>query len=78
MFYVDDTGFHFHRERMEAAPTHVLGWRTAGDVRVLSVRVESDVMPRVGKVSVRARDPMTRSTNEASATSDTAKRTTLG
>jgi phage protein D len=78
VFYVDDTGFHFHRERLEAAPTHVLGWRTAGDARVLSVRVESDVMRRVGKVSVRTRDPMTRSTNEGSATSDTAKRTTLG
>jgi phage protein D len=78
VFYVDDTGFHFHRERLEAAPTHTLGWRTAGDTRVISVRVENDVMRRVGKVSVRARDPMTRATIEASATSENTKRTTLG
>jgi len=78
VFYVDDTGFHFHPERLEAAPTHVLGWRTEGDVRVMSVRVESDVMRRVGKVSVKTRDPLTRSTQEASATGDNTNRTTLG
>jgi phage protein D len=78
VFYVDDTGFHFHRENLQPAPTHVLGWRTGSDVSVMSISVENDVMRRVGKVSVRGRDPLTRSTQEGAANSDTAPRTTLG
>jgi phage protein D len=77
-FFVDDTGFHFHSENLQPAPTHVLGWRTTSDVPVTSIRVENDVMRRVGKVSVRGRDPLTRSTREGTANSDTTPRTTLG
>jgi phage protein D len=77
-FYVDDTGFHFHREDLRQAPTHTLGWRTSADVLVSSLRVESDVMRRVGKMSVRGRDPLNRATQEGAANSDTAARTTLG
>jgi phage protein D len=78
VFYVDDTGLHFHREDLRPAPTHVLGWRTTSDVPVSSLRLESDVMVRVGKMAVRGRDPLTRTTREGAANSDTASRTTLG
>jgi phage protein D len=78
VFYVDDTGFHFHTENLRPAPTLVLGWRTASDVAVTSISVENDVMRRVGKMSVRGRDPLTRTTLEGGANSDTAERTTLG
>jgi phage protein D len=78
VFYLDDTGFHFHAEDLRPAPTHVLGWRTGSDVPVTSISVENDVMHRAGKVSVRGRDPLTRSTREGAANSDTTERTTLG
>jgi phage protein D len=78
VFYIDDTGFHFHPENLRPAPSHILGWRTESDVPVTSINVENDVMRRIGKVSVRGRDPLTRTTREASANKDTAPRTTLG
>jgi phage protein D len=66
-FYVDDGGFHFHERRQEAAPTHVFTWFSdPGRGDVLSVNVESDLVKRAGRVTVRGRDPMSRSTIESS------------
>jgi len=77
-FYVDDGGFHFHERRQSAAPTHVFTWYAdphRGDV--LSINVESELSRRVGRVTVRGRDPLTRSTIEQSANNSTATRETL-
>lgn len=77
-FYVDEGGLHFHERRQDAAPTHVITWYAdPGRGDVISINVESDLMKRVGKVTVRGRDPLTRTTVEASAANDTADRTTL-
>ncbi|MBN2527613.1 MAG: phage late control D family protein [Deltaproteobacteria bacterium] len=77
-FYVDEGGLHFHERRQDAAPTHVITWYAdPGRGDVISINVESDLMKRVGKVTVRGRDPLTRTTVEASAANDTANRTTL-
>jgi len=77
-FYVDDGGFHFHERRQEAAPTHVFTWYSdPGRGDILSINVESDLIKRAGRVTVRGRDPMSRSTIESSSSNDTAGRSTL-
>lgn len=76
--YVDERGFHFHARRQDAAPTHVLTWYAdPGRGDVLSVNVESDLVRRVGRVTVRGRDPITRTTIEEAATNETTERATL-
>ncbi len=48
------------------APTHVLTWYSdPGRGDILSLNVESDLMRRVGRVEVRGRDPLRRSTLES-------------
>ena len=77
-FYVDDGGFHFHQRRHSDAPTHVFTWYAdpeRGDV--LSIHVDSELGRRTGRVTVRGRDPLTRSTLEAIANNDSAERQTL-
>lgn len=77
-FYVDDGGFHFHERRQNAAPTHVFTWYAdPGRGDVLSINVESDLVRRAGRVTVRGRDPLQRATVEASATSESASRSTI-
>jgi len=78
-FYVDDGGFHFHERRQEAPPTHVFTWYSdPGRGDVLSVNVESDLVKRAGRVTVRGRDPIRRAIIESSTSNDTADRSTLG
>jgi len=77
-FYVDDGGFHFHERRQEAAPTHVFTWYSdSGRGDILSINVESDLIKRAGSVTVRGRDPMSRSTIESSSSNDSTNRATL-
>jgi phage protein D len=78
-FYVDKGGFHFHERRQDTAPTHVFTWFSdPGRGDIVSLRVESDLVKRAGKVTVRGRNPMTRTTVESSASNDTVDRSTLG
>ncbi|MEK7860991.1 MAG: contractile injection system protein, VgrG/Pvc8 family, partial [Chloroflexota bacterium] len=78
-FYVDDGGLHFHERRQDAAPTHVFTWYAdPGRGDVLSINVESDLVKRAGRVTVRGRDPMERSTIESTTSNETADRSTLG
>jgi hypothetical protein len=77
-FYVDAGGFHFHERRQSAAPTHVFTWYAdPGRGDVISVNVESDLVKRAGRVTVRGRDPMQRATVESSTSNETADRSTL-
>jgi phage protein D len=77
-FYVDASGFHFHERRQDAPPTHVFTWYgDPGRGDVLSINIESDLVRRAGKVTVRGRDPLRRATVEASTTSESAERATL-
>ena len=77
LFYIDDSGLHFHPRRQHQAPQHLFVWY-AGQANVLSVSVESDLLQRAGKVVVKGRNPLTRTTIVASASSATTARTTLG
>lgn len=77
-FYVDAGGFHFHERRQSAAPIHVFTWYAdPGRGDVISVNVESDLVKRAGRVTVRGRDPMRRTTIESSTSNETADRSTL-
>lgn len=78
-FFVDDSGFHFHERRQDIPPTHTFTWYSdPGRGDVISLNVESDLVRRAGRVTVKGRDPLQKTTVEASVTSDTAVRTTLG
>ncbi len=78
-FYVDGGGLHWKEREQSAAPTHVLTWYAdPGRGDVLSVNVESDLVRRAGRVTVRGRDPMRRATIESTASNETADRSTLG
>lgn len=77
-YFVDDTGFHWRSGNQAAAPTHVLTWFSdPGRGDILSLNVESDLQRRAGRVVVRGRDPLTRTTISSSATSATVERATL-
>lgn len=77
-FLVDEGGFQFHERRQHTAPTHVFTWYAdQGRGDVMSVNVESDLVRRAGRVTVRGRDPMERRTVEAAASNETAERATL-
>ena len=78
-FYVDDGGLHFHQRRLKNAPTHILTWFSdPGRGDVLSISIESDLMRRAGEVTVKGRNPMTRTTIESSSSSANTARATLG
>jgi phage protein D len=78
-FFVDDRGLHWRARNFASPPTHVLTWFfDPGRGDVMSISVESDLTRRVGRVDVRGRDPLTRTTIEANASSDNVDRATLG
>ncbi|MFI5298041.1 MAG: phage late control D family protein [Polyangiales bacterium] len=77
-FYVDASGLHWHRRRQDAPPTHVFTWYSDARGEVLSINVDSDLVKRVGSATVRARDPIAKTTVSTSSTADTAQRSTLG
>ena len=58
-FYVDQTGFHWHRRRVGARPVRVLHYYTdpnQGDV--ISFSLDNDVTAKPGRVRRRGRDPL--------------------
>lgn len=78
-FFVDDGGLHFHERRLNGAPVKVYTWNADPDQGdVISLNVESDLVRRAGKVTVKGRDPLTRTTISSSANSASVSRATLG
>lgn len=78
-FFVDDTGFHWHRRKQDTAPHRVFTWFADPDRGdILSIDIESDLMKRAGSVTVKGRDPLERATVEETADKDKTSRTTLG
>jgi phage protein D len=77
-FFVDDTGLHWHRRRLDTAPTRVFTWYSDRVGDLLSINVESDLVRRAGGVEVRGRDPAAKTTLTAGATAANAVRPTLG
>ncbi|MGE0327695.1 MAG: phage late control D family protein [Polyangiaceae bacterium] len=77
-FWSDDAGFHWRSRDQSKAPTHVFTWFADPDRgEVISLSVESDLARRVGRVKVKARSPLTKSTIEAESTNTNTERTTL-
>jgi hypothetical protein len=77
-FFVDDGGLHWHRRRLDTAPTRVFTWFSDRTGDVLSINVESDLVRRTGGVEVRGRDPGEKATIGWAVTAANAKRATLG
>jgi hypothetical protein len=77
-FYVDDTGLHWHRRRLDTAPTRIFTWYSDPVGEVLSLNVESDLVRRAGSVEVRGRDPVDKTTIGWGVMAANAKRSTLG
>ncbi|MCG8420309.1 MAG: late control protein D [Proteobacteria bacterium] len=78
-FFVDQTGFHWHRRRFGQAPVRVYRYFTdpdEGDVE--SISIENDLSTKPGRVRVRARDPVRKRTVEVVGSDRTTQRTVLG
>jgi phage protein D len=56
-FYVDHTGFHWHRRRLGQAPVRVLHYFTDPNMgEVVSFNIDNDITARPGRVRRRGRD----------------------
>jgi hypothetical protein len=77
-FFVDESGLHWRRRRLDTAPTRVFTWLSDRRGEVLSINVESDLVRRTGSVEVRGRDPVEKTTIGWAYTAANAKRATLG
>ncbi|MFI5299204.1 MAG: phage late control D family protein [Polyangiales bacterium] len=78
VFYVDASGLHWRRRRLDTPPTHVFTWYGGDRGDLLSVNVDSDLVKRAGSVTVQARDPIAKTTVTSSSSAATASRPTLG
>ncbi len=77
-YFVDDGGFHWRSRNQARAPSHVLTWFSdPGRGDIISLNVESDLARRAGRVEVRGRDPLAKTTIDSHATSATVDRATL-
>lgn len=76
-FWIDDTGFHFHPRRADQAPTHVFIWYADQTGTITDWTPESNLIRRVGAVTVKGRDPVEKKDIEAKATGDSVDRPTL-
>lgn len=77
-FYIDFSGFHFHKRRVGQAPIRIFEWRgvdNGGDV--LSVQVENDVTVKPGRVTVKGKDPKTGKPFEVTGSNEETSRETL-
>ncbi len=78
-FYVDASGFHFVRRKMNKAPTMVLEYFTdPGIGDIIDWNVENDITAKPGAITARGRDPMKKSTIDVTANDGNTPRTTLG
>lgn len=77
-FWIDDTGMHWHERRLDLTPSHVFVWKTSKTGDILSINVESDLMRRAARVTVKGRDPIEKVTIEETANNDNTDRATLG
>lgn len=78
-FYVDHTGMHFHRRRFDGKPKRVLHWYGdpgQGDV-LAEPEIENDITVRPGKVTVKARDPLKRTTVTGTGSTTDTRHTSL-
>lgn len=77
-FWIDDTGMHWHERRLDLTPSHVFVWKASKTGDILSINVESDLMRRAARVTVKGRDPVEKVSLEETANNDNTDRATLG
>jgi hypothetical protein len=74
-FYVDATGFHFHRRNLGQKPLRVLHYYgDPGQGDVIDFDLDNDITGHAGSVNVSGRDPLTRRDYTAKANNDETKR----
>jgi uncharacterized protein len=74
-FYIDATGFHFHRRNLGQKPLRVFHWYAdPGQGDVISWDIDNDITARAGSVNAGGRDPLKRADFNAKANNDTTKR----
>lgn len=78
-FYIDAFGLHWHRRRVDQAPVRsYIYFLDPVEGEILDFNVENDVTRRPGKVTVKGRNPITKTDIEAVASNDDdTNRTTL-
>jgi phage protein D len=77
LFFVDESGFHFHPRRAQSTPPRRFTWRDPIRGDVMSIQVETNLAARVGRVEVKGRNPLTKQDVAAKATKDGTARPTL-
>jgi len=80
VFYVDHTGFHWHRRQFNGTVRRVYWWRSdpgAGDI-LGEPQFESNLATYPGKIKIVARDPITRKDIEVVASRQQSDTYTLG
>lgn len=75
-WYIDWTGFHFHKRRVGQPPIRVLEWR-GGDGEVMSVHIDNDITVKPGRVKVKGKDPKTGKPFEVTGSNSDTSRETL-
>lgn len=68
-FYVDQSGFHWHRRRLDQTPAKTLVWFTDRSGTITDFDVENDITarPTPGRTRLRGRDSLARSDIDAGA-----------
>lgn len=74
-FFVDGTGFHFHRRKMGKAPIRTFEYYTDQDQGdIISFNVENDVTAVPSKVTAKGRDPLKKTDINETASNENTKR----
>lgn len=76
-FWIDETGFHFHKRKFNQKPLKTLRWFTDMTGEIIAGTWESESKKKKGKVHAEVRDPMLKKTTAIEATNTTVKRTAL-
>lgn len=77
-FYVDASGFHFHRRKLDSKPVRTLTWYVDGTGDILDFNFENDVSARPGKITAEGFDPLSKQVIKAEADNASTKRSGLG
>lgn len=57
-WYIDFSGFHFHKRRVGQAPVRLFEWRS-GDGEVIDFSIDNDITAKPGRVTIKGKDPQT-------------------
>lgn len=78
-FFIDHSGFHWHKRLLDKAPLRVLQWYlppAVGDI--IGFNVETDIFAKPAEVTAKGRDPLNKKPIEATGSDEKTARTALG